>query len=99
MHGVNLAPKVSGKHNPDGQNEAHVENLTNALPGLNEKDAVAVAQAGGWEIDALIDSMERELEAAGGVKKGIFDIEFSNTKYFTWMIVAFARFVCPVTSF
>ncbi|KAI8302586.1 hypothetical protein K4K59_000460 [Colletotrichum sp. SAR11_240] len=90
MHGVTLAPKISGKHNPDGQNEAHVENLQTALPGLNEKDALAVAQAGGWEVDALIDSLERELEAAGGVKKGIFDLEFSNTKYFTWLIVAFA---------
>ncbi|KAF6845525.1 sugar transporter [Colletotrichum musicola] len=90
MHGVTLAPKVSGKHNPDGQNEAHVENLTNALPGLSEKDAVAHAQAGGWEVDALVDSLERELEAAGGVKKGIFDLEFSNPKYFTWLIVAFA---------
>ncbi|TEA10048.1 Inositol transporter 1 [Colletotrichum sidae] len=90
MHGVTLAPRASGKHNPDGQNEAHIENLTGALPGLNEKDAVAVAQAGGWEIDALIDNMERELEAAGGVKKGIFDLEFSNRKYFTWLIVAFA---------
>ncbi|KAI8290904.1 hypothetical protein K4K60_004050 [Colletotrichum sp. SAR11_57] len=90
MHGVTLAPKISGKHNPDGQNEAHVENLQTALPGLNEKDALAVAQAGGWEVDALIDSLERELEAAGGVKKGIFDLEFTNTKYFTWLIVAFA---------
>ncbi|OLN95570.1 Inositol transporter 1 [Colletotrichum chlorophyti] len=90
MHGVTLAPKISGKHNPDGQNEAHIENLTNALPGLNEKDAVAVAQAGGWEVDALIDSMERELEASGGLNKGFFDLEFTNTKYFTWLIVAFA---------
>ncbi|CCF36790.1 hypothetical protein CH063_08275 [Colletotrichum higginsianum] len=90
MHGVTLAPKISGKHNPDGQNEAHVENLANALPGLNEKDATAVAQAGAWEIDAFIDGMERELEAAGGLKTGFFQLEFSETKYFTWLIVAFA---------
>ncbi|KAK1657109.1 hypothetical protein BDP55DRAFT_686753 [Colletotrichum godetiae] len=90
MHGVTLAPKISGKHNPDGQNEAHVENLANALPGVNEKDAAAIAAAGGWEVDAFIDSMERELEAAGGLKKGFFQLEFTNTKYFTWLIVAFA---------
>ncbi|GKT46771.1 uncharacterized protein ColSpa_06952 [Colletotrichum spaethianum] len=90
MHGVTLAPKSSGKHNPDSQNEAHIENLANALPGLNEKDATAVAQAGAWEIDAFIDNMERELEAAGGLKTGFFQLKFSETKYFTWLIIAFA---------
>ncbi|KAI1335262.1 sugar transporter-domain-containing protein [Xylariaceae sp. FL0016] len=74
----------------EGLDEAQVENLNTSLPPLNEKDAVAVAQAGGWEVDTFINNMEQELEAAGGLSKGIFDLDFQDKKYFTWVIVAFA---------
>lgn len=67
----------------------HNENLTN-YPGLKEKDALAVAQEGGWEVDQLINEMEAELEAAGGLRNGFFDLQFKDPRHFTWLIVAFA---------
>ncbi|KAH9904769.1 sugar transporter-domain-containing protein [Xylariomycetidae sp. FL2044] len=70
---------------------SQVENPSSKEFGaLNEKDAIAVAQAGGWEVDTLINDMERELAEAGGLSKGFFDLEFRDSKYFTWVIVAFA---------
>lgn len=51
--------------------------------------AHAIAKAGGWEADVLIEELERELEERG-VKKGMFDIEFKNPKHFTLLLVAFA---------
>ena len=60
------------------------------IPPMDEKDALAAAQAGGWEVDALIDQMETELNAQGGLRKGFFDLEFKNPKPFAWVIVAFA---------
>lgn len=67
-----------------------VEYPANTLPALNEKDAVAVANAGSGVVDSLILEMEQELAAAGGLSKGFFDLEFQDTKYFTWVIVIFA---------
>jgi MFS family permease len=61
-----------------------------AIPPMGEKDALAAAQAGGWEVDALINDMETELAAQGGLRKGFFDLQFKNPKHFTWIIVAFA---------
>lgn len=60
------------------------------IPAMDENNAFAVAQAGGWEIDALINEMESEVEASGGMRKSFFDLEFKNPKHFTWVIVAFA---------
>ena len=46
--------------------QAHVERLAaKDLPPLDEKNAIAVARAGGWEVDNLIAEMDQELEAAG----------------------------------
>ncbi|CAJ2507800.1 Uu.00g089860.m01.CDS01 [Anthostomella pinea] len=87
---VTPAPKAQTAKQAEGLDEAQVENLSSSLPPLNEKDAMAVAQAGGWEVDTLIANMEQELEAAGGLSKGFFDLEFQDKKYFTWVIVAFA---------
>jgi hypothetical protein len=72
--------------------EAQIENPVRAenIPAMDEAQALAVAQAGGYEIDALINEMEAELEAAGGLKTGFFQLKFSDPKYFTWVIVAFA---------
>lgn len=42
------------------------------------------------EVDQLIASMESQLEAAGGLEKGFFNIHFENPKHFTWLLVAFA---------
>ncbi|KAJ4264276.1 fructose symporter [Fusarium torreyae] len=55
-----------------------------------EFEALEVARHGGREIDDLIDDMERQLEAAGGLNKGFFQIQFANPKHFTWLLVAFA---------
>lgn len=52
-------------------------------------EAVEVAKAGGWEVDALITQMEAEV-AARGYKKGKFDLEFKNPKHFTFLVVLFA---------
>jgi hypothetical protein len=58
----------------DAQPKARTEQLENAR---------------GWESENLIYDLEKELERTG-YKKGFFDLEFKNPKYFTWMLVAFA---------
>ena len=55
----------------------------------NRSEALAIARAGGWEADALCESLEKEVQDEGA-KKGLFDIEFKNPKHFTWLLVAFA---------
>ncbi|KAK5115095.1 hypothetical protein LTR62_001792 [Meristemomyces frigidus] len=55
----------------------------------SRKEALDIAKAGGWEADALIESMEKQL-AERGDKKGFLDLEFKNPKHFTWLLVAFA---------
>lgn len=52
-------------------------------------EALAIAHAGGWEADALCESLEQELRDQGD-KRGFFDLEFKNPKHFTWLLVAFA---------
>lgn len=58
-----------------------------SVPHMGAHEAVDVAKAGGWEIDALIAEMEKEI---GDDKKGFFDIEFKNPKHFTILLVIFA---------
>ncbi|KUI55359.1 Inositol transporter 1 [Cytospora mali] len=72
--------------------EAQVENPVRAenIPAMDEAQALAVAQAGGYEIHALINEMEAELEAAGGLETGFFHLKFDDPRHFTWVIVAFA---------
>ncbi|CAG9984215.1 unnamed protein product [Clonostachys byssicola] len=55
-----------------------------------EVEALEVARAGGAQVDDFINEMEAELEAAGGLKTGFFQLNFDNPKYFTWLLVAFA---------
>ncbi|CAH0025795.1 unnamed protein product [Clonostachys rhizophaga] len=55
-----------------------------------EIEALEVARAGGAQVDDFINEMEAELEAAGGLKTGFFQLNFDNPKYFTWLLVAFA---------
>lgn len=92
---VSQAP-VAPVNSPDTQGkklkEAQLENPVRAdgIPAMDEKQALAVANAGGYEIDAFIAEMEAELEAAGGLKTGFFQLKFSDPRYFTWVIVAFA---------
>ncbi|KAF3760930.1 general substrate transporter [Cryphonectria parasitica EP155] len=57
---------------------------------MDERQAMAVANAGGYEIDAFIGEMETELEASGGLKTGFFHLQFKDPRHFTWVIVAFA---------
>lgn len=55
-------------------------------------DALEVVQHGPStaDVDELINDMERQLEADGGLKTGFFHINFANPKHFTWLLVAFA---------
>ena len=39
-----------------------------------EVNAHEIVQAGGEEVNLLIEDMERELEADGGLKKGFFQV-------------------------
>ncbi|KAK7224919.1 hypothetical protein V2G26_012922 [Clonostachys chloroleuca] len=55
-----------------------------------EIEALEVARAGGAQVNDFINEMEAELEAAGGLKTGFFQLNFDNPKYFTWLLVAFA---------
>lgn len=41
-------------------------------------------------VDALIASMEDQLAAAGGLETGFFQVQFSDPRHFTWLLVAFA---------
>jgi len=54
-----------------------------------EFEALQIAKAGGWEIEALMIEMEEKLQQEGD-KKSWLDINFSQPKYFTWAIVIFA---------
>jgi hypothetical protein len=54
-----------------------------------EFEALQVAKAGGWEIEALIVEMEEKLSVEGD-KKGMFDIHFKKPQYFTWSLIVFA---------
>ncbi|KAK3897562.1 hypothetical protein C8A05DRAFT_38887 [Staphylotrichum tortipilum] len=60
------------------------------IPAMDEKGALAAAAADSGEVDALINQMESELTAQGGLRKGFFNLEFKNPRHFTWVIVAFA---------
>lgn len=51
--------------------------------------AEQLENAHGWESDNLIHDLQKELEQTG-YQKGFFELEFKNTKYFTWLLVAFA---------
>ncbi|KAL3454097.1 general substrate transporter [Aspergillus insuetus] len=55
-----------------------------------EHEALEVVRERGQEADAFIDDMERQLEAAGGLNKGFFQLEFNDPRHFTWLLVAFA---------
>ncbi|KAJ4117483.1 fructose symporter [Fusarium equiseti] len=55
-----------------------------------EFEALEVAKHGGREVDDLISDMERQLEEAGGLETGFFQVQFKNPKHFTWLLVAFA---------
>lgn len=85
MAEVTQAPGSGGKARTD-----QVEYPHDGLPALNEKDALAVAQAGGAVVDSLINEMEQKLAAEGGLRNGFFDLQFKDPRHFTWVIVAFA---------
>lgn len=87
-----VAPTASPNTQGRKLKEAQVEHPVRAdnIPAMDEKQALAVANAGGYEIDAFINEMEEELEAAGGLKTGFFHLQFNDPRHFTWVIVAFA---------
>lgn len=87
-----VAPVVSPNTQGKKLKEAQIENPVRAdkIPAMDEKQALAAAAAGGYEVDAFINEMEAELEAAGGLKTGFFHLQFKDPRHFTWVIVAFA---------
>ncbi|EMC94422.1 hypothetical protein BAUCODRAFT_111295 [Baudoinia panamericana UAMH 10762] len=61
-----------------------------SVPSVRTRqEALDIAHAGGWEADALIESLEKE-RLEKGDSKSIFSLEFANPKHFTWLLVAFA---------
>ncbi|KAL7932519.1 general substrate transporter [Trichoderma chlorosporum] len=42
------------------------------------------------DVNAFIDDMESQLAASGGLKTGFFQVQFSDPRHFTWLLVAFA---------
>ena len=42
------------------------------------------------QVSTLIADMERQLEAAGGLDTGFFQLQFADPRKFTWLLVAFA---------
>jgi len=88
-------PKASGHHYPDAAQVEHPPSrgsggYDNNMHIMNEKEALEVSRAGGWQVDALITEMEDKLAAEGGLKTGIFHLEFQDPRHFTWLIIAFA---------
>lgn len=80
---INRAP--TGKKAVD-----QVEYPSNTLPGMTEKDAMAVSAVNNRVVDSVIFEMEQELAASGGLEKGFFQLQFKDPRHFTWVIVAFA---------
>ncbi|CAK3983631.1 Inositol transporter 1 [Lecanosticta acicola] len=73
----------------DGDDISHAKRAGSVPHVHTMQEALDIAHAGGWEADAVIDELEKELQARGD-KKGFFDLEFNNPKHFTWLLVAFA---------
>ncbi|KAL1385835.1 hypothetical protein HDK64DRAFT_238719 [Phyllosticta capitalensis] len=72
--------------------DAQIEDAVRAgsIPHVaDEKAALKMAKKGSWEVDALINQLEEE-HRAEGYRKGFFDIQFSNPKLFTVLLVIFA---------
>jgi Sugar (and other) transporter len=70
--------------------EIHERVRDGSVPEVKgEFEALQIAKAGGWEIEALILQMEERLQAEGH-KKGLLDINFKDPRYFTWTLIAFA---------
>ena len=70
--------------------EIHERVREGSVPQVKgEFEALQIAKAGGWEIEALIVEMEEKLQAEGD-KRGIFDIHYKDPKYFTWALIIFA---------
>jgi hypothetical protein len=88
-------PGIQGEAVAASEKKGKNETLRDQEPTVNdpgihgEAEALAIANKGGWEIDALIDQMEKE-RLAQNAKQGIFDLNFKNPKHFTWLLVGFA---------
>ena len=68
----------------------YAENLEASLPvPQTEDEALRIAKEEHEVADHFIDQMEKDLEASGQ-KKGLMQISFKNSKYFTWVMSAFA---------
>lgn len=59
-------------------------------PRQSERETREGADGNDDPVEALIQNMERQLAAAGGLEKGLFHIELRDPRHFTWFLVAFA---------
>jgi hypothetical protein len=82
---------VKSRQNSTTTVDREKDEIKKAMGGEKaEFEALEVARHGGREVDDLISDMERQLEEAGGLKQGFFQVQFANPKHFTWLLVAFA---------
>lgn len=58
--------------------------------GADKTRLEALEVVGSTPADALVDDMERRLADAGGLERGLFDVQFADPRHFTWLLVAFA---------
>jgi hypothetical protein len=84
-----LAPPA--RHTESGLMQSPTSEIEVAPPSYAGPKAKTeqLEDAQGWESENLIQDLDKQLEQAN-YKRGFFDLEFKNPKYFTWMLVAFA---------
>jgi hypothetical protein len=90
-----ISTALKGHHDEKGRRPTIIEIQDRVREGSvpevkGEFEALQIAKEGGWEIEALMIEMEQQVEAEGGYKKGMFDLQFKDPKHFTWLLVAFA---------
>jgi len=86
---ITPAPAATGNKSEHIQLENFVGPDGHTSSVHNEREAMGIAKQGGWEVDALIDSMEIEL-ANADYKRTWLDINFKSPKQFTFLLVTFA---------
>jgi hypothetical protein len=88
---IEMFDPAEGSYADMTKDQIHEAVRTGSVPHVaNTSEAVDIAKNGGWEVDALMEEMQKEIDSQGGSNHGHFDLEFKNPKNFTYLIVAFA---------
>lgn len=85
----NVEDSSTDQHSDSSLHEKQDAIRSESIPKMYKDDGTHVSHYNSSEADAVIDQLEKELQARGD-KKGMLDLEFSNPKHFTWLLVAFA---------